>query len=947
MPADSIHFDARHLLSATLAAIAGCALIGCESRPAEPSPQTVPLSTGRALDAQAPPATQPVGSLPVNMAASADGKYVVVTDAGFKQALWSIRTEDGKGVSHVEFPTSRMDHNNGLYYGLAIAPDGTVYAAQGNRDSIAVLALGADGSLEKKRTITTRVSDFPAGLALDGRGYLYVTNNDPTSVESRTPSAQPATRLASPTKEDPEEDVAATGINASVAIYDAQSGKETGRVELPGAVPGTSVFPLSIAALKDGRKVYAASERDGGLYLIDAADAAHPRQTGFLATGANPDALLFDKAQARLFVANAGSDTISVIDTRTDKITATVLLRPEIAKDLAGATPTGLALSPDEKTLYVSLGDMNAVAVVEVEEGEVPALRGYIPAGWYPTAVSVSPDGKRLLIADAKGLEPRIPHDTVNGTAVRSPLYLVPGLVTTISAPTHKELPALTERALAAAKLTPADVQQGNPLEKIGLKAGKIQHVIYIIKENRTYDQVLGDVPQGNGDVQRCIFGKDITPNQHALANRFVLLDNFYDSGEVSGDGWVWSTQAQANEYVIRNVPYNYSSRGRSFDFEGQTNDYITGGFPAKGPDGKPLSEHPAFKNGAKPIPDVAQSPGGHLWDMAKKAGLSYRNYGFFSSGGIKTAGKIVIPDNYPTAPGLQPGGHDLAGITDLDFRRFDLDYPDSDARQMLAKQTGDASYLTPKKAYGTHAAPNRFSEWNTEFHQMLAKDASGAAVPAFMTLRLCCDHTSGLSLFKHSPRSMVADNDYSVGQLVEAVSRSPIWKNTAIFIIEDDAQNGPDHVDIHRSTCFVISPWIKAHSVDHSFQNTVSVIRTMELLLGLDPMCQYDAAARPIMDWSNAPANAEPYAAIMPDAKVIKETNVLPREDASAGDPKLAELIRKSAELDFTRADRAPAELLNQMIWASVRGTDSHMPPTPRGPGVGKKAAKDDDDDD
>ncbi|MDB5289226.1 MAG: Phosphoesterase family [Phycisphaerales bacterium] len=946
MSSERIDSHVRFHAAAALITLAGFLCVGCESRPTEASPQTVPLATGRALDAQAPPATQPVGSLPVNLAASPDGKFVIVTDAGFKQALWSIGTEDGKGVSHVEFPTSRADHNNGLYYGLVIAPDNTVYAAQGNRDSVAVLALGADGTLEKKRTINTRVSDFPAGLALDGRGYLYVTNNDPTAIASRTPSPAPATHPAANGNEDPEEDVAATGLNASVAIYDAKSGKEVGRVELPGAVPGTSVFPLSVAALRDGHKVYVASERDAGLYLIDATDPAHPKQTGFLATGANPDALLFDKAQARLFVANAHSDTISVIDTSTDHIVSTVLLRPEIAKNLAGATPTGLALSPDEKTLYASLGDMNAVAVVEVEQGEAPALRGYIPAGWYPTAVSVSPDGKRLLVADAKGLEPRIPHDAVNGN-LRSPLFLVPGLVTTIPVPTEKELPALTERALAAARLTPADIKQGNPLEKIGLKAGKIQHVIYIIKENRTYDQVLGDVPQGNGDAQRCIFGKDITPNQHALAERFVLFDNFYDSGEVSGDGWVWSTQAQANEYVIRNVPYNYSSRGRSFDFEGQTNDYLTGGFPAKGPDGKPLSEHPAFKNGAKPIPDVAQAPGGHLWDMAKKAGLSYRNYGFFSSGGIKTAGKIVIPDNYPTAVGLQPGGHDLAGVTDLDFRRFDLDYPDSEARQMLAKQTGDNAYYTPKRAYGTHAAPSRFSEWRMEFEQMLAKDASGGAVPAFMTVRLPCDHTSGLSLFKHSPRSMVADNDYGVGQFVEAISKSPIWKSTAIFIIEDDAQNGPDHVDIHRSTCFVISPWIKAHSVDHSFQNTVSVIRTMELLLGLDPMCQYDAAARSILDWTDAPANAEPYAAIMPDIKALKETNMLPRQDAAAADPKLAELIQKSAELDFTRADRAPAELLNQMIWASVRGTASVMPPTPHGPEVGKKAAKDDDDDD
>ena len=364
------------------------------------------------------------------------------------------------------------------------------------------------------------------------------------------------------------------------------------------------------------------------------------------------------------------------------------------------------------------------------------------------------------------------------------------------------------------------------------------------MKENRTYDQVLGDLPQGNGDPKRCIFGREVTPNQHALAERFVLLDNFYDSGDVSGDGWAWSTQAMANENVARNVPYQYSSRGRRYDFEGQNNDYPTGGFPAKNADGQPLSDDPRFKDGAKPVPDVGAAPGGHLWDLARKHNISYRNYGFFASDGVTSGGRIILPDNYPAVAGLQPGGHDLEGITDVDFRRFDLDYPDSDARPMLFKQTGDDVYLTGTKAIGKHRAPSRFREWKTEFDEMLAKDPTGNAVPAFMTVRFCTDHTAGMSAGKHTPRSMVADNDYAVGQLVDAISHSPIWKNTAIFIIEDDAQNGPDHVDIHRSTCYVVSPYIKAKSIDHSFQNTVSVIKTMELLLNLPPMCQFDAAA-------------------------------------------------------------------------------------------------------
>ncbi|HET6250347.1 MAG TPA: bifunctional YncE family protein/alkaline phosphatase family protein, partial [Tepidisphaeraceae bacterium] len=712
----------------------------------------------------------------------------------------------------------------------------------------------------------------------------------------------------------------------------------------PGAVPGTSVFPLAIAATKDGRRVYAGSERDGGLYVIDASDAAHPKSAGFISTGVNPDALLLNKAQTRLYVGNAGSDTVSIIDTATDKVIGTVLLRPEIAHDLAGATPTGLAFSPDEEKLYVTCGDMNAVAVIDMDEPNGPELRGYVPTGWYPSAVAVSADGQHLFVADAKGVEPRIPHDQPKGKGLGSPLNLIEGVVTMLAVPHSKELPALTQRALAAARLTPADFPRDNPLKDIDRQSGKITHVIYIIKENRTYDQVLGDLPQGNGDPNRCIFGREVTPNLHALAERFVLLDNFYDSGDVSGDGWSWSTQASANENVTRNVPYKYSNRGRRYDYEGQNNDYPVGGFPAKGVDGQPLSDDPRFKEGAKPIPDVGAAPGGHIWDMALKQKLSYRNYGFFVSEGISRGGVVIIPDNYPNMKALQPPGHDLDGITDIDFRRFDLDYPDSDVRKILSKQTGDDVYLTPKRALGKHHASSRFREWKTEFDEMLAKDPSGAAVPALMTVRFCTDHTAGMSAGKHTPRSMVADNDFAVGQLVEAVSHSAIWKNTAIFVVEDDAQNGPDHVDIHRSTCYIISPYIKAKSVDHSYQNTVSLIHTMELVLDLPPMNQFDASSPPILDWDKAPTNSEPYTAVLPDEKIVAEAAPMPGR--AAADPKVDELVKQSAAMDFTHADRAPAEELNRIIWASVKGTQSAMPATPSGPmEAGKKRAKDDDD--
>ena len=758
--------------------------------------QPIPLVTGHTIDPRLA-TTQNVGSIPFNMILSPDGKYAITTDQGYRQMLCSIRTSDGVGVSSLEYPRLPLDEQNGLYYGLAMTPDGTLYAAQGADDAISVLRLDRDGKLSRQRSIPTRPGDFPSGLALDDHGRLYVANNDPTSAQT--------TAFETP---------------GSVAIYDAATGKELGRFEFTNSFGSTPNFPLALAVLHDGSRLYVASQRDAAVYVLNTTDPTHPKLVSKIPTGAHPIALLLNKSQSRLFVANAHSDTVSIIDTTAataKRVAATVFLRPEIAKDVAGATPTGLALSADETTLYVTLGDMNAVAVVDVNQ---PKLLGYLPAGWYPTGVAVSPDNKRLLVVNAKGTVARHPNPPQTGARRQSPIALLEGNVISIPVPSRQELVAQTQRVLELDRLTPRHINRENPLAAIGLQAQKIRHVIYIVKENRTYDQVLGDLPQGNGDPSRCLFGRQVTPNQHALAERFVLLDNFYDCGEVSGDGWTWSTQAQANEYVIRNVPYSYSDRGRNYDYEGQVNDYPTGGFPAKGPDGKPLSDDPKYKNGAPPIPDVGEAPGGHIWDLVRKAKLSYRNYGFFYSDGVRHGKQVVFPENYPAVAGLQPGGHDLEGISDVDFCRFDLNYPDSDAPRRSAQQMNDKAFLRPRQSFGTHKAPSRFSEWNREFQEMLKKSPGGDAVPSFMTVRFCVDHTMGANPSRHSPRSMVADNDYAVGQLVEAVSHSPIWKSTAIFIIEDDAQNGPDHVDAHRSTCYVISPWIKARSVDHTFQN-------------------------------------------------------------------------------------------------------------------------------
>ncbi|MGO9243728.1 MAG: alkaline phosphatase family protein [Verrucomicrobiia bacterium] len=875
------------------------------------------LPTGKNITQPPLGVQQEVGSLPMNMVASPDTKFALVSDMGTHQALWSIRTSDGTGVSHMDFPNAKPNKEaNGLYYGLAFGMDDTLYAAQGNNSSIIALSLSADGVLATNRILTTKNGDFTCGLATDAHGHLYVANND--SDAFATPS--------------------------SVAIYNAADGTEVGRFVFSNEVANTPNFPLAVAALSDGSKVFVSSQRDSAVYVLSATNPATPALLASIPTGSHPAALLLNKSQSVLYVANAHSDTISVISTADDKITDTLLLRPDRLQKIAGSTPLGLTLSRDERTLYVALADMNAVGVVSVnDKGRKLELKGYIPAGWYPTSVVVSGDGSKLLVANAKGTRPRNPNPGYVLSHTRRDagysINLISGNVSTIAIPTDAQLRRFTDEVFANnGPDNGGRVMAEHELDKIGLKAGKIKHVIYIIKENRTYDQVLGDVAAGNGDASLTLFGEKITPNQHALVKRFVLLDNFYDCGEVSGDGWPWSTQGMANEYVTRNVPYQYSRRGRKVDYEGQNDDYLTGGFPAKSPDGVTLSD--VLSNGAPTVPDVAEAPGGHIWDTAQGAKLAYRNYGFHYSFGVTTNGETVVPDNYPASKGLQPGGRDLDGASDYDFRRFDLDYPDSDAPRKYG-----CSYKVTE--FGKYKMPSRFSEWNREFQMMLAKDPTGGSVPDFMTVRFPHDHTQGFASGKFAPEAEVADNDYAVGQLVEAVSKSPIWESTAIFIIEDDAQDGPDHVDCHRSSCYVVSPWIKEHSIDHRFYNTDSALKTMELLMGLSPLSQYDAIANPILDFDTQPRNRDPYTAILPAKEIIGKMNP-EKKAASLFDP-MSDLMARSDKMDFDHPDKAPAYELNEVLWKGIKGVYSTMP-EPRHilalTKDGKRQAHDSDDD-
>lgn len=857
----------------TFAALAaGAALFAGHTLAADtPLPDAGRLVTGETLT---PLGQQtPIGSYPDHLVLSPDGRYVLATNTGFRQYVSVLDASTGKLVSRLEFnapSTVLKKSKQSLYYGLVCGPSANgqtpVYASRGGEGLVCVLSLSAAGALtDTGKTLaaapgTEAPFPFVAGLALSSDGRtVYAADN--TGEPKR-------------------------GMRSNLYVLNTD-GSAPRKIDLPG-------YPFAVVAVTKGaladKKVYVTSEQRGVVSVVNPASGALVQD---IPTGTQPIGLTLDRAQTRLFVANAGSDTLSVIDTNTDRVTQTLLLRPSDSRGLPGATPTSVALSPDEKRLYVTLGDMNAVAVVDLPG---MTLAGYLPVGWYPTSVVVSPDGKRLFVANAKGVATRNPNGTPKPGLTQRPQYIqniIEGTVTTLDLG-RENLKASTARVLAnntgwAAPKTPF-VNPG------------IKHVFYIIKENRTYDQVLGDLPRGNGDPSLTLFGRDVTPNQHALASRFVLLDNFYDCAEVSGDGWNWSTAGMASEYTERNVPFSYSGRKRDYDFEGTNNGVAVDRIG---------------------IPDAAHPPGGYLWDLCAVHGVGFRNYGFF-------ADDLELPRTSAEqgTTGLQnsPTKKALVGKSDADFRFFDSNYADSEA-WVQEKITPAPNQLLE---YGAFHDPSRITAWKREF----AAYVKNQNLPPLSMIRLIRDHTGGTAAGSSSPRAMVADNDYAVGQLVDTISHSPYWSSSAIVIVEDDAQNGYDHVDAHRSTCYVISPFIAPGAVDSRFYNTDSALRTIELLLGLPPMTRYDALAPPVAVFGpTAAANDAPYEAILPAREILAEVN-----------GKRAYRAQDSARLlNPLREESGPDEQLNDILWRSLRPATT-PPPRHYGLLTGTAAKKDDD---
>ena len=753
-----------------------------------------------------------VGDRPLGMAATPDGRYLVISNNGQGvQSLVLVDTSTHKVIQAIPYTTPEA-----LFLGVVVTPDGRrVYASAGGNNKIRVYDF--DGrALAEREPITLadpKARIYPAGLAVSPDGtMLYVALN----------------------------------LENAVAFVETATGRVRTRVSLapPARADDIGALPYALALI--GPKLYVSEWNGGGVTVIDTGQGTLLRR---VPTGGHASGLASSPDGARLYVANATSDTVSVIDTSTDTVTATVDLSPYPGAPM-GSMPNAVAVSPDGKTLYVANGGNNDVAVVDT--GSL-AIRGLIPTAWFPSALLLSRDGRLLYVGNMKGLgagpNPRGPNPEQPLPAQQYVANMARGTLSVIDVPDGATLARYTAQVVKnngfdetrkVLVRTPGEAPPHAVPRRVG-DPSLVRHVVYIIKENRTYDQVLGDLPQGDGDPGLVLFGRGVTPNHHALAETFVLFDNCYADAEVSADGHSWTTAAVATDYVQKMWPANYSGRNRAYDFAGGS---------------------------SAPAPRA-----GYLWEQAARAGITYRVYGEFSAFGSK-------PPNVTPAP----FANGLARHLSPTYAGYDLSITDQ----------------------------SRVDAWQAEFDEFVRR----GAVPALMIVWLPNDHTAATRPGFPTPKAMVADNDLALGRIVEAVSRSPVWRETAIFVIEDDAQNGPDHVDAHRTVCLVASPYAARGLVDHAVYSTVSMLRTIELILGLAPMSQFDTAATPMLAAFTDAAAPAPYAALRPRQPL----NELNRQTAYRA--------RDAVAMALDRPDEADEQLLNTILWHAIKGPRTPMPP-------------------
>jgi DNA-binding beta-propeller fold protein YncE len=754
----------------------------------------------------------PLSTLPMAEALSPDGKYLLALNGGYEPP--SISVIDTASASVVQ----TMAVKDG-WLGLAFSPMGDrVYVGGGSTGAVFEFNF-RDGRLQAGRT-------FPV-IPQNERSARDLVGDVTFSPDGRLLYA-------------------ADVFHDGIAVVNPQSGAVILRFK-------TGRRPYRILFHPDGKSLFVTHWADGTLGHYDAASGQqlalvrigqHPTDMVWRSGASAPDVAEGEPTwDARLFVAAANTNNVYAVGVSKTKDlnlveTINVSLTPQ---QPVGMTPSALALSPDARHLYVACSDANAVAVADVS-GERTNIEGFIPTGWYPTAVRALRNGT-LVVLNGKGVRsyanPKGRDLVTSGS--KSAAYvgrLQTGSASWIAdAASSDHIAAWTKTVFANSPYSDAKLEQPNPLPSI-------DHVIYIVKENRSYDQVLGDMKEGNGDPSLVLFGENVTPNHHKLAREFVLFDNFYVNADISADGHHWSTAAIANDYVEKLWPSNSARRRQEYDFEGQE--------------------------------PTAAPPAGYIWTSAALAGLSLRNFGYW----VENKPNAAVGSEQIAAV-RDPV---LAKVTNRFFRGYDQNFPDVERAKVFLSELADYE--------------------------------KAGQMPRLIVMRLGNDHTSGAFPGAIAPLSSVADNDEALGMIVEGVSHSRFWASTAIFVVEDDAQNGPDHVDSHRSLALIVSPFIKRHTVDSAMYNTASVLRTMELLLGLRPMTQFDAAARIMSAPFQQTANTAPFTAEKPRIR-LDERN-----------PGNAPGARASARMDFREADLNDDDELTAILWEAIRH-ETPPPPT------------------
>ena len=773
------------------------------------APEKIQLPTGNWLDPVGP-STQ-LGSMPLAIAASPRGDRLAVQLSGWReQGVQIVDRASGRVVQTIAVPAS--------FLGVAFSPSGdTLFLSGGYHDLIyEIVFRNGRGEIADSISLATgnsrrRGRYYPAGLAVSPNGkQLYVAEN----------------------------------LSDSLAVIDLAKRAVVQRLPL-------GRYPYAVTVARDGH-VFASVWGGDSLAVYKADEWGQLTRERSIAAGRHPSALLLDSNETRLYVASASTDRVIVLDPKTGAKIGELRDSVPDGPD-EGSTPNALALSRDGTRLFVAEADNNAVAVFDLSEKTsgvaaahgTDALVGRVPVEWYPTALVSLGDSLLVVNGKGRGTAPNPDGPTPYHPREEHPRAYTLGQLNG-SLMTLPEA-SLTSNGLAVYTARVTAANRWNVARQARASYPPFEHVIYVIKENRTYDEVLGDLPQGDGDSSIVLFGRNNTPNHHALAERFGIFDRFFVNAEVSGDGHNWSTAAYATDYVEKTVASNYSDRGRTYDYEGTNRGRIVDD-------------------------DVNEPAEGYLWDLAERAHVSLRNYGEFVSP-VRGA---------PPEEKYVGNKKDLDPYTDHEYPGFNLDITDQP----------------------------RMDIWIRKLQEF----GRQGSMPQLEIVRLPNDHTAALKGGSPTPRAYVADNDLAFGRMVEALTKSPFWKNTVMFVLEDDAQNGPDHVDSHRSELFVISAY-NAPGVYHRFTNTTDVIATIAEILHLGSLSQFDYHGRPLRDIWSATPNLAVYKPLVPGVALTDRN------------PSVGRGATESSRLDLSAEDRGNDDLFNLILWRGLKGDSVEYP--------------------